>query len=120
MKALQDRCVANEGVIWRFHKRQEIENKERNQYKDVVCTLNQELTTKLALLAEETHPREEVEKAKTNLMTELAALREQMDKAKVNAVAEFCVSQPFFDVCGVFYGDGFGDCLNKLESSTLI
>ncbi|KAL0004549.1 hypothetical protein SO802_012110 [Lithocarpus litseifolius] len=34
MKALQDRCVANEGVIWRFHKRQEIENKERDQYKE--------------------------------------------------------------------------------------
>ena len=28
MKALQDRCIAIEGVIRRFHKCQEIENKE--------------------------------------------------------------------------------------------
>ena len=40
MNALQDRCVASEGVIRRFHKCQEIENKEQAQYSEVVCTLN--------------------------------------------------------------------------------
>ena len=40
MNALQDRCVASEGVIRRFHKCQEIENKEQAQYSKVVCTLN--------------------------------------------------------------------------------
>ena len=33
MKALQDMCVANKRVIRRFRKRQEIENKEKEQYK---------------------------------------------------------------------------------------
>lgn len=31
MKALQDKCVANKGVIYWFCKCQEIENKEREQ-----------------------------------------------------------------------------------------
>lgn len=48
MKALQDRCVANEGVIHRFRKCQKIENKEKDQYKDVFHILNIELTTKIA------------------------------------------------------------------------
>ena len=70
-----------------------------------------ELTTKLALLKEETRCREEEDKAKTNLMSELAAFRKQMDKAKIDAVAAFWVSQPIFDKCGIFYGDGFDDFL---------
>lgn len=37
-----------------------------------------------------------------------------MDKAKADAVGEFWVSQPFFDVCGVFYGDGFDNCLKQI------
>lgn len=73
MRALQDRCVANKGVICWFHKRQEIENKERDQYMEVVCTLNKELTDTQAKLNEESCLREEAEKAKTN-RTELAAL----------------------------------------------
>ena len=43
MRALQDRCIANEGVIRQYRKRQEIENKERDQYKEAVCILNEEL-----------------------------------------------------------------------------
>ena len=98
----------------RFRKRQEIENKERDQYKEAVCTLNQELKATLAKLKKETHLQEEAEKVKTNLTTELTGLREQMDKAKADAVAEFCVSQPFFDACGIYYGDGFDDCLKQV------
>ena len=49
---------------------------------------------------------------------ELAALCEQMDKAKVDAMAKFKVSQPFFNIGGVYYDDRFEDCLNKLGSST--
>ena len=116
MKAFQDRCVANKGVIWRFRKRQEIKNKERDLYKEAVRTLNMELMEKLALLKEETHHHEKAEKAKTNLITELAALCEQMDMAKVNAMAAFRVSQPFLDECGVFYGDKFEDYLKQFEA----
>ena len=43
MRTLQDRCIANEGVIRQYRKRQEIENKERDQYKKAVCILNEEL-----------------------------------------------------------------------------
>lgn len=39
-----------------------------------------------------------------------------MDKAKVNAIVEFQVSQPFFDACGAYYGDGFIECLKQVRS----
>ena len=78
MKALQDRYVASEGVIRQFRKHQEIENKERAQYSEAVCTLNQELTAKTKALAEETRQLEEAKKVKTNLATELASLHELM------------------------------------------
>lgn len=105
-------------MIWRFHKRLEIKNKERDQYKEAIHTLNEELITKLAKLKKETQLLEEAKKAKTNLTTELAALCEQMDKAKVDVMAKFKVSQPFFNTGGVYYDDRFEDCLNKLGSST--
>nr|POE78252.1 hypothetical protein CFP56_62647 [Quercus suber] len=49
-------------------------------------------------------------------MTELATLREQMDKAKVDLVAAFRISQPFFEKCGIFYGDGFDDYLKQVTT----
>nr|POE54867.1 hypothetical protein CFP56_42037 [Quercus suber] len=117
MKALQDRYVANEGVIRWFRKSQEIENKERAQYLEAVRTLNQELTTKTKALAEETSWLKEAEKVKTNLAMKLAALREQMEKARAHAVMEFRISQSFFDVCGVHYGDKFEDCLKQVRAA---
>ena len=92
IKALQDRCVAKEGVIRRYCKRQEYETKERDQYKEVVRTLNTELMVKLALLKKETRRHEELEKANTNLKMELAAFGEQMEKAQADAVAWFWTS----------------------------
>ena len=85
-------CVANEGVILQFRKRQEIENKEKDQYKEVVWTLNMELVVKLALLEKETRHQEELEKMITNLTTEFAAIREQMEKAKIDVMATFYTS----------------------------
>ena len=76
-------------MVRRFCKRQEIENKERDQYKEIVRTLNTELAAKLALLKEKTHHHEEVEKSNANLTTKLATLRKQMDMAKADAVAAF-------------------------------
>ena len=46
----------------------------------------------IAKLKEETHLKEKVEKAKTNLMMERTAFREHIDKAKVDTVVEFRVS----------------------------
>ena len=45
IKALHDKCVAQEGVICWFRKCQDIHNKEMDQYKEVIRTLNKELTT---------------------------------------------------------------------------
>lgn len=47
---------------------------------------------------------------------EVAALRDQMDKAKVDSIAALRISRPFFDECGVFYGDGFHDCLKQVTA----
>ncbi|KAK9988192.1 hypothetical protein SO802_028431 [Lithocarpus litseifolius] len=80
-----------------------------------IRTHNQELTAKTKALAEETRELDEAEKAKTNLVMELVALREQMEKAKVDAMAEFQISQPFFNTCGIYYGDGFEDCLMQMR-----
>lgn len=37
-----------------------------------------------------------------------------MDKTKADAMEKFRVSQPFFNACDVFYGDGFGNCLKQV------
>ena len=105
-EGLQDKCVANEEVIRWFRKRQEIENKERDRYKEAVCTLDIELIAKLTLLEEKTCHHEEAKKAKTNVTTELAALHKEMDKAKVDVVVAFRVSQPFFNEWASFMVTG--------------
>ena len=104
--------MANEGVIQRFCKCQEIENKEKDQYKEVTRTLNTKLTAKLALLEKETRRRKELKKMTTNLATELATLREWMEKAKADILGKFCISQQFYDEYDVYHYDDFDDCLN--------
>lgn len=116
---IKDQCVANEGVIRRFCKCQEIENIKRDQYKEAVRTLNKELTNTQAKLKEESHLREEAEKAKTNLTMQLAALHEQKDKAKVDTVEKFRVFQPFYDTCDTYYDDRFSDCLKQVGATYL-
>ena len=73
------------GVICRYRKPWEIENKEWDQYKEAVRILSEELTTTIAKLKEESYLREEAEKAKVDLATELTTLRMQVDKAKADA-----------------------------------
>ena len=92
MKALQDKCIANEGVICQYCKCQEIKNKEQDQYKEVVCILNKELTATIAKLKEESRFQEEAEKAKADLAIELTTHHGQMEKAKTEVVEEFRVS----------------------------
>ena len=58
MKALQDSCVTSEGVIRRLQKHQDIQNKEMDQYKEVVHTLNKELTVVTETLKQESILRE--------------------------------------------------------------
>ena len=55
--------------------------------------------------------QKKVQKARANLEKELTALCGQVETAKANAIANFKASLPFINVCGVYYGDGFEDCL---------
>ena len=64
IKVLLDRSVAQEGVICWFRKCQEIENKEWDQYKKVVRTLNKEVTAITEKLKEESCLQEKAQKAK--------------------------------------------------------
>ena len=54
MKALQDRCVAEEGVINRLRKCNKTLTNEHDQYKEAFCTLNKEVTALNEKLKEET------------------------------------------------------------------
>ena len=54
MKVLQDRCVAEEGVISHLRKRNEMLTNEQDQYKDALRTLNKEVTELNKKLKEET------------------------------------------------------------------
>ena len=58
MKALQDRCVAEEGVINRLRKCNKTLTNEHDQYKEAFCTLNKEVTALNEKLKEETSQQE--------------------------------------------------------------
>lgn len=113
---LQDRCVAHEGVIRRFRKRQEIKNKAQDQYKEAVCTLNKEVTAVIKKLKQESNLQEKAQKATDSFKIELMTLREQSEKAKADVIAEFRASQPFTDACAVYYGNKFDNCLKQVGS----
>ena len=53
MKALQDRCVAKEGVVSCLRKRNENLTNEQDQYKEALCILNREVTELKEKLIEE-------------------------------------------------------------------
>ena len=83
MKALQDRSVAQEGVISWLQKRNETLTNEQEQYKGALRTLNKEVTT----------------------------LTEKVETTKADAIVEIKVSRPFIDASAVYYGDRFEGCL---------
>ena len=80
------------GVICQYRKPREIENKERDQYKEVVHIISEEMMATTTKLKEESRLREEAKKAKADLATELTTLLMQVDKAKAGANTEFRVS----------------------------
>ena len=63
-------------MICRPQKRQDIQNKEMDQYKEVVCTLNKELMVVTEKLKQESNLLEKAQKAKESLETELTTLHE--------------------------------------------
>ena len=44
----------------------------------------------------------------------LTTLCKQTEKAKANVVVEFRAQQYFIDVCAIYYGEGFDDCLKQV------
>ena len=53
MKVLQDRGVAKEGVIAHLHKHIELLTDEEKQYKEAICSLNEEVKDLKGKLEEE-------------------------------------------------------------------
>ena len=92
MKAFQDRCITEEGVINRLKKRNEMLTNEQGQYKEALCTLNKELTELTEKLNKETRQQVKEQEAKAFLEKELMAPLEQVETARANAMTEFKAS----------------------------
>lgn len=116
MNALQDRCIAKEGVIGRLRKRNKTLTNKHEQYKEVVHSLNEEVMALKEKLKEEACLREKAEDKKASVEKELTTLFEQLEVARTDAIMEYKASQPFIDACTVYYGDGFDDYLKQLWS----
>ena len=115
MKALQDRSVAQEGVISRLHKRNETLIDEQEQYKGALRTLN----TKVKELREKLEKKgcqKKKQEAKAMVEKELTTLLGQVEMARADVVKEFKASLSFIDSCTIYYGDGFEDCLKQVKS----
>ena len=115
IKALQDRSVAQEGVISKLCKRNETLTNEQEQYKGALRMLNKEVTTLTKKLKGKAYLQEKMQEEKMNLEAELTAIYGQVETAKADAITEFKASQPFIDACTVYYGDRFEDCLKQVR-----
>ena len=74
MKALQDRSIAQEGVINRLHKRNKTLTNEQEQYKGALHMLNKEVMNLNEKLKEEARHLEKAQEEKTNLEAELTTI----------------------------------------------
>ena len=110
VKALQDQCVAKDGVVTQVRKHNTNLMNEQKQYKEALRTLHGEL--------KETREKlEEAGRQKEKLQGELPTLRKQVEKARADAVMEFKTLQSFIDSYAEYYGTGFEDCLKQIASS---
>ena len=80
--ALQDRCVAKEGVVTRVRKHNANLINEQGQYKDAVRTLNQELKEVREKLVE-------ADRQNDKLKEEVTDLGQRLQTAGVDAVRDF-------------------------------
>ena len=108
--ALQDRCVAKEGVVTRVRKHNANLMNEQGQYKDAVRTLNQELKEVREKLVEADHQNDK-------LKEEVTDLGQRLQMAGADAVRDFKATQSFIDSCAEYYGTGFNDCLKQVASA---
>ena len=110
VKALQDRCVTNEGVVTRVRKYNSNLLDQQKQYKEAFHTLNVKLK----------EMREKLERASSQskeLEENLTTLRKQVEKARADTVQEFKAWQSYIDSCADYYGTGFDDCLKQVAST---
>ena len=110
VKALQDRCVAKEGVVTRVCKHNTNLLNQQAQYKEVVCTLNQELK-------EVREKLEEVSRQNDKLQEEVTDLGQKLQTARADVIRDFKASQSFIDSCAGYYGTGFDDCFQQVAST---
>ena len=108
--ALQDRCVAKEGVVTQVRKHNANLMNEQGQYKDAVHTLNQELK-------EVREKLEEADRQNDKLRGEVIALGQRVQTVGADAVRDFKATQSFIDSCAGYYGTGFDDCLKQVASA---
>ena len=107
--ALQDRCVAKEGVVTRVWKHNTNLMNEQAQYKDAVRTLNKELKEVKEKLVE-------AERQNDKLTEEVTDLGQRLQTVGTDVVQKFKTTLSFFDSCGEYYGTGFDDCLKQVAS----
>ena len=108
--ALQDRCIAKEGVVTRVKKHNAHLMNEQGQYKDAVRTLNKELKEVREKLGE-------TDRQSDKLKKEVTVLEQRLQTAGVDTVRDFKASQLFIDSCAGYYGTGFDDCLKQVASA---
>ena len=108
--ALQDHCIAKEGVVTRVRKHNAHLMNEQGQYKGAVRTLNQELKEVREKLWETGRQNDK-------LKEEVTALGQRVQTVGADAVRDFKASQSFIDSCARYYGTGFDDCLKQVASA---
>ena len=108
--ALQDRCIAKEGVVARVRRHNTHLMEEQGQYKEAVRTLNKELKEVREKLVESGRQNEK-------LKGEMTVLEQRLQTAGADAVRDFQASQLFIDSCAGYYGTGFDDCLKQVASA---
>ena len=82
VKALQDRCLAKEGVITRVRKHNAALMNEQDQYKEAMRTFNQEVKELREKLVE-------AGSQKQKLQEEVTALQEKVETAGIDAIQKF-------------------------------
>ena len=82
VKALQDRCIANEGVVTRVRKHNATLMNEQGQYKEAMHTFNKEVKELKEKLVE-------AGSQKQKLQEEVMALQEKVETAGTDAVQKF-------------------------------
>ena len=104
VKALQDRCIAKEGVVDRVRKHNATLMNEQGQYKEAMRTVNQEVKELKGKLEEADHQKQKFQE-------EVTALCEKVETVGIDDAQKFKTLQLFIDSCANYYGTRFDDCL---------